>query len=593
MKCKVCGKEFYGIGDTCASCAVKTAEGLIKNTTLGKVAAGLFAIANPYAALATYAASKTIQSFSEKEKEEEEAIEKQQMEAEQSERYDKICEEYDNLVEAENYEEALQVAIKASRNEGYVWFYYFAAQCADELEDFELVINLCDEGLPYCENGCELETRLFLMKYEAQDMLDMSRKEVRKNCLPVMLNATDDMLYYDENLKRYARNDFDEYDTEYAQAFLNQEYDERKLLVPVKQYTNLMQDDITVLDINKLSLTGIKFPVGHPRPYQLYIGHPSMPERYIPFDEYELEFLVDKTNDFCHLLISLGATEVKIECANNSTKENRSSMGLNVSGGLGKTGVASGEAAYHSDTKQRIEERIDSRIGLYQTNKPTSAPYVPNDMHWTDPVWEHIIRDRLYGNGHLNGTRTYTIETKSVRMLDKSELKSIKAEFESVYVSGKGAWSKEKDESFALSENSTLSIEVTFASFEELVNGDTQITAQTTTNNNSLTSNELEYIEAVKTCLTEDATISPSERRLLDRLRSQLGISEPRAKGLEDSLAPQFTDDEKDYLEEYKVCLEESDGQLSVSERRLLDRLRTKLGIAEDRAKELENLIYR
>ena len=104
-----------------------------------------------------------------------------------------------------------------------------------------------------------------------------------------------------------------------------------------------------------------------------------------------------------------------------------------------------------------------------------------------------------------------------------------------------------------------------------------------------LTSEEQEYLEEVKMCLEEDNEISPRERRLLDRLRTKLNISEERAKELEESLkAPQLTEDEQEYLEEYKLCLEE-DGEISSKERRLLDRLRDKLGISVERAKELEN----
>ena len=46
---------------------------------------------------------------------------------------------------------------------------------------------------------------------------------------------------------------------------------------------------------------------------------------------------------------------------------------------------------------------------------------------------------------------------------------------------------------------------------------------------------EKEYQEELKACL-EDGTISDRERRLLDRLRKSLGISEERAKAIENRL---------------------------------------------------------
>lgn len=108
------------------------------------------------------------------------------------------------------------------------------------------------------------------------------------------------------------------------------------------------------------------------------------------------------------------------------------------------------------------------------------------------------------------------------------------------------------------------------------------------TSSKGLSDDEKEYLEEVKMCLEEDNEISPKERRLLDRLRTKLNISEERAKELEESLkTPQLTEDEQEYLEEYKLCIEE-DSEISSKERRLLDKLRDKLGISVERAKELE-----
>ena len=116
-----------------------------------------------------------------------------------------------------------------------------------------------------------------------------------------------------------------------------------------------------------------------------------------------------------------------------------------------------------------------------------------------------------------------------------------------------------------------------------------EITRRMNQSQSDNSSAESEYLEEVRACLSEDGEISSSERRLLNRLREKLGISERRAQELEDSLnSSQLTSDEQEYLEEYRACLEE--GEISSKERRLLDRLRDKLGIHPSRAKELENL---
>ena len=101
---------------------------------------------------------------------------------------------------------------------------------------------------------------------------------------------------------------------------------------------------------------------------------------------------------------------------------------------------------------------------------------------------------------------------------------------------------------------------------------------------------EQEYLDSVRDYLEESEEIDARGRRLLNRLRERLGITEERAEELELSLQTvQLSEEEKEYLEEYQACLEE--GEISSKERRLLDRLRDKLGISEERAREIEKYI--
>ena len=98
---------------------------------------------------------------------------------------------------------------------------------------------------------------------------------------------------------------------------------------------------------------------------------------------------------------------------------------------------------------------------------------------------------------------------------------------------------------------------------------------------------EQDYAEEVKFCLEDDGIIDDSERRLLERKRIKLGISEDRAAEIENSLSqPQLTEDELEYLEAVKD--ETADGSIPESSRKLLDRLSKRMGISEERAKEIE-----
>ena len=196
------------------------------------------------------------------------------------------------------------------------------------------------------------------------------------------------------------------------------------------------------------------------------------------------------------------------------------------------------------------------------------------------------------------------------QVVENSELKQISAEVKWLFVQANGNWEQSMEEKFEAHENAILSIHVKFAPLESLEKTSVQDTIRGTIKRtmSSLTSyassvknivhkalpidmtdTEEEYLNELKACLEEDGEISSKERRLLNRLRERLGITEERAEELEISLLePKLTEEEKEYLDEYKACIEE--GVLSSKEIRLLNRLRMSLGITENRAKELETL---
>lgn len=104
----------------------------------------------------------------------------------------------------------------------------------------------------------------------------------------------------------------------------------------------------------------------------------------------------------------------------------------------------------------------------------------------------------------------------------------------------------------------------------------------------NLTEQEQEYLDEFKAVL-EDGEIGPRERKSLERARVRLGISEARAAEIEASVsAPKLTDEEKAYLAEVKAVLE--DGEIGPRERKSLERTRNRLGISEEKAKEIEKL---
>ena len=105
----------------------------------------------------------------------------------------------------------------------------------------------------------------------------------------------------------------------------------------------------------------------------------------------------------------------------------------------------------------------------------------------------------------------------------------------------------------------------------------------------SLSEMESKYLEEVKFCLEDGEGIDGTARKFLDRLCRRYNISTARAAEIEDMAKPKLSDDEKEYLDSVKEVL--SDGEMSPRDRKLLNRLRDSLGISEERAAELEKSV--
>ena len=113
-------------------------------------------------------------------------------------------------------------------------------------------------------------------------------------------------------------------------------------------------------------------------------------------------------------------------------------------------------------------------------------------------------------------------------------------------------------------------------------------TKQNTTNQYTLTPEEEKYKEEILFCLEDNGTITEDDRKYLERKRKKFGITEERAKEIEQLTVPSLNADETEYLEIYKELA--SSGVLSERARRLLERERESLHISKERAKEIERL---
>lgn len=505
---------------------------------------------------------------------------------------DQAFDRFYGLQEAGKEEEAIKFALSYRRETGSVTLTTDLAMLLHKKGQTNQALQLLDEdfnALPEeSEDSLFWKSMLAYSKYSLLEKID-DNEGCRKTCqyvikhVPSYLKKDDTMTILED-----AKQDFRKYEDVFVNSFLQRPYNQRKLIVPVESYTDLSQKTLSVLDINHLP--AINFPMGHPVANQLYVGHPYLPAKYIPFENYELELIEDKVREFCQVMQYLGATEIDIECINSSSNNQYTHINQKASGGVNYK-VASVQGSGERDRTNKFIENISQSINLYQKFYPKAKPSLPADLVWypNEPSWQRLYKQRMQGAIREHEER---IETKKSQVVENSELKKISAEVKWLFLQANGNWEQSMEEKFEAHENAILAIHVKFAPIESL-QGETasnEIPSNASASVSVFSETEKEYIEELKACLEEDEEISSRERRLLNRLRDRLGISEARANELEESLRkPQLTEDEQEYYEEYKACLEDGK-RVSEKERRLLEKLRKMLGISEDRAKEIECL---
>lgn len=360
------------------------------------------------------------------------------------------------------------------------------------------------------------------------------------------------------------------------------EYKDRKFIMPIKDrdIAGCFVDGIDTFRLSNVP-SCIKFPTGHPVANELYIGHPYNSSIYVPYSESEDIFFLDKIDELTYLLQCLGAEEIEITSIKGksvSEYENRSGQ---VSAHL-DNGLADVNGTYGKSSK--TDRSRDSQ--LQQSFKikcdPMKYPYVPEGLIWygEQTRWQRMVEGRLNGN-RLEYSES--ISSTDTRFVSNTEKKDIKAAAEYLWIKADGSAESNLETQFKEHTETQWRVDVKFRSLRDFSsNQGANQSAEI------LNSDEQEYLDELKATL-EDGEIGPRERKSLERARVRLGISEARAAEIEASVsAPKLTDEEKEYLAEVKAMLE--DGEIGPRERKSLERTRNRLGISEERAKEIEKI---
>lgn len=461
-------------------------------------------------------------------------------------------------------------------------FYSGYARCLCDEEKYNEALKVCNEAFSKLNNDNYYKKDSFVEEYVTERLIStrclvyklLSRWKESRIDVSHLLNID----IYEDNRQEYI-DEFDEIDNKYCENLLSEPYNDRKIIMPVKEYIGELDQQFVSI-VKMKSLPKIEFPLGHPIANELYIGHPYLPHKYLPIDSYELEFVEDRVREFISIMQGIGATEIDVECLNTSSSDRNYSKATSASGSVSFGKAVSVEGGYNTSSGNHLLDQLSKKINLHQRCRP-NAICMPHDLVWyqNEPSWQRLVEQRMRGSLLEHEER---IETKKTRVVENSEMMNVKAEFSAWIVKGKGNYDVNSDSRFDIQDNAILSIKVKFAPL-----GSLQQNAPSVNNQTVLSEDEQDYLDMYNEIISE-GIMSQKERKLLDKLRVKNGISEERASELEAMATPSLSEDEKEYLDAYKEALAE--GDISERDRRSLNRMCKVYGITEERAKEIERM---
>lgn len=156
----------------------------------------------------------------------------------------------------------------------------------------------------------------------------------------------------------------------------------------IRSWGRAREEGASVLPVGKTAAQHIDFPPGHPRDGVLYVGHPAKPSLYFTMADFHRVVFEHKFCEAIELLMSLGATSIRVEHVSGWSKE----FSARISVPLADADDAStGEAGAKRGASQSL---------LYEANLAGVEPSLPDDLVWYhhEPTWQSIANGRLkYG----------------------------------------------------------------------------------------------------------------------------------------------------------------------------------------------------
>lgn len=512
--------------------------------------------------------------------------------------YEWLWNEIDRLWNNNEFQTLINLVEEAKNNIRYDYYYYYIVGALIRLERYDEAKKYYDSFRLVFEkedsnNESFADIRYRFLLTESELLVPYQRfYEIAENSDLIKQYIESDFPTDSENIQYYTK-DRDYWYNEYITNFLQENYNNRKIITIAKTDSLFKSDHITLLHMN--NLPAVNFPITHPKQDHTYICHPYKTDSYLPIENYDYELLNDRINEFCYLLQCLGATSISIENVKGESNDANihSDNQFNAEASIR---VSSGKVNMENEHKGRDYSKSMLKIGREQQFNPIRPPYVPEGLVWFphEAGWHRLVQQRLEGS--LLNHSEY-MSSSEHKILSNSEMSDIRGELKLLFTSIKGGIKQDNSSNIETNQEVEWRINVTFKPMEQFGNESRIIEVnpiqELTEHKEPFTSKEIQYINEVKFMLEDDATIDEQEQRMLDEIQKTLEISAERAQELEKEAINSvfsFSSNEQKYIEEIKFMLED-DGMIDEQERKILDNMLDVLNISPERGQQLEVIV--
>jgi hypothetical protein len=489
---------------------------------------------------------------------------------------------YSEAIEAVNYYITIESSIELYVTRAFI-YYDKAIKSNDNKNLLQEALTEIEKTIDYCKDHEECWK---LHKYKGHILELMGKITDSRNAyMKSLAEAPEEQKYELQNrttkLEEANADLWDNY-------ILRVPYKERKyiMLVEDSKIKNCAVSGITIFNSSNVP-NCINFYDNMPLNNELYVGHPYNPSVYIPYNQAEDILFQDKIQEFCYILQQLGAEEItitslkgrKINETNNKKEE------LEVAANAGR--FANAFLNICSSTSNLMDRTSHEQYDVKYVYDPIDMPEMPSETIWyqNQPKWQRLVQSRIDGN-----TLEYTecISSKLTFFTSSSEKEDIKAKLKVLMANIEGRIYEEEEKQLREDIETIWRVSVKFRS-KNLLQEKSQ---SRNTISSTLTYKEKEFLNEVRFCIEDDGIIDNSEQIFLNKTREKLGLTEERAKELQESiLKPQFTENEKEYINALSELM--IDGQIPESAQRIVERFRNLYEIDEQRANEIEKrLLY-